>query len=102
MEIEIKQKVICQGRWNSKWYGVILVKTQEDKDKLFDLLLAQDNYWEQYSHRIKVIPEKGFTSFKEIENLCDYCGKTDIYKIDEIKKQVDFIIYQYYVNRSDF
>lgn len=32
--------------------------------------------------------------FGDIIRMCEYCGKTDIYKIEEIRKIIPFIIYQ--------
>lgn len=86
-----------ETNWNPKWEGVILVEKEEDIDLLYNLLLAQDEYWKSYKKLIQVMPEN-ITSEDEIISLCDYCGKTDIYLIDEIQAKVNFFIYQYRQN----
>jgi hypothetical protein len=83
----------CTENWNNKCYGVIFVHNEEDKRILFDELVKQDNYWKDYINIIKV--KQNFDSIMELQNLCIYVGKTDIYEIKDIKKIVDFTIYQY-------
>ena len=95
MKILIKPKEYkCQNYWHSKREGVILVEKEEDIDKIFKLLVKQDDYWESYKHLIKVAP-KEIESESTLALMCEYCGKTDIDNIDEIKKKVPFMIYQY-------
>lgn len=96
MEIKIRPRVFTGDKtWNSKWYGVVLVEKQEDIEPLWKLLCQQDDYWESYKGLIKVAP-KEIDSESEIEQMFEYCGKTDIYKVDEIRAKVPFIIYQRY------
>ena len=96
MEIIIRPKKFTGDlSWESKMESVVLVSNEEDKEKLFALLCAQDDYWKSYKNLIKIAP-KEIDEIEDIRNMCEYCGKTDIYNIKEIKSQVDFIIYQYY------
>ena len=93
MEIVIKINFRGQDYWQSKKWGVILVEKEEDIDPLFKLLLVQDEYWEHYKKLIKVAP-KEVESKRELELMCEYCGKTDIYKFKEIQERIPFIAFQ--------
>lgn len=94
MEILIKPKKFTGGdSWESKQYGVVLVEKEDDIEPLWKLLCEQDHYWESYKNLIKVAP-KEINSVGDIIRMCEYCGKTDIYKIEEIRKIIPFIIYQ--------
>lgn len=98
MEIQIKPRTFTGAdQWYSKCYGVILVKDEKDIDPLWKLLCEQDSYWEAYKNLIKVAPSE-IESEKDLERMCEYCGKTDIYKFDEIKQQIDFAVFQYREN----
>ena len=95
MEIIIKpRKLKGSEYWEHKMHGVVLVEKEEDIGKLFNLLMDQDDYWEGYKHLIKVAP-KEIDSEKDIEELCEYTGKTSIYPIKKFQEVVPFIIYQY-------
>lgn len=94
MDILIKpQKFTGSDSWESKLNGVILVEKEADIEPLWKLLCEQDDYWESYKNLIKVAP-KEINSVGDIIRMCEYCGKTDIYNIDEIRKIIPFIIYQ--------
>jgi len=80
--------------WHSKKYGVILVEHEFEIEILWKLFCEQDSYWEHYKNIIKVAPIE-IESERDIERMCEYCGKTDIYKFDEIKSKIDFFMYQY-------
>lgn len=94
MKITVKPKdFVGDSSWQSKMNGVVFVEKEEDIEPLFKLLCEQDDYWEHYKHIIKVAP-KEIDSEGEISRMCQYAGKTDIYDIESLKAQVDFIIYQ--------
>jgi hypothetical protein len=94
MEILIKpQKFTGSDSWESKQNGVVLVEKKADIEPLWKLLCEQDHYWVSYKNLIKVAP-KEINSVGDISRMCEYCGKTDIYKIEEIRKIIPFIIYQ--------
>lgn len=93
MEIVIKMNFKGQDHWQSKKWGVIFVEKEEDINPLFKLLLAQDSYWEQYKSLIKVAP-KEVESERDLIRMCEYCGKTDIYKFKEIQEKIPFIAFQ--------
>lgn len=96
MKIIIKPREFkCKGHWQSKMKGVVLVEKEEHIEPLWKLLCEQDDYWENYKEIIKVAP-KEINGEEEISAMCQYCGKTDIYDIAEIKKKVPFILYQEY------
>jgi len=94
MEIKIKPKKFTGGdSWESKQYGVVLVEKKQDIEPLWRLLCEQDHYWEKYKNLIKVAPTE-IDDINEIYDMCEYCGKTDIYNIEELRKIVPFIITQ--------
>lgn len=93
MEIKITTYIKCLGNWNSKCNGVVLVKYKKDIEPLWKLLCEQDEYWKSYKELIKVAP-KQIDSLSELNALVKYCGKTDIYNIEELKKKIPFMIYQ--------
>lgn len=94
MEIKIKPKIFTGDTyWRSKVYGVVLVEKEEDIEPLFQLLCEQDSYWEYYKKLIKVAP-KEIDSIGDLSELCDYCGKTDIYELESLQEKIPFIIYQ--------
>jgi len=98
MEILIKpmpSKVQCFEYWHSKKPSVILVETEEVKEKLFNALVEQDDYWMSLNkkHLIKIAP-KEIKDLRDLDDMCEYGGKTDIYDIDVLKEKFDFIIYQ--------
>lgn len=92
--MNLNLSIECANEWHSKIYGVIFVKRQEDIDILYKLLSEQDDYWIAWDmkHLIKVLP-KSITQY-DLDNLCEYVGKVDIYNVKEIKNEVDFFIYQ--------
>ena len=89
-----------QSSWVSKMESVILVDSDKDIDRLFDLLCEQDDYWKSYKDLIQVAP-KTINNISELELMCDYCGKTDIYDEDwdRIQSIVPFFVFQY---REDY
>lgn len=96
MEFNIKISRVFNGydSWESKVYGVILVQKEEDIEPLFKLLCEQDDYWEDYKELIQVAP-KEIEKIEDLEDLCSYVGKTDIYDVSALKEKIPFIIYQY-------
>ena len=98
LKIMLKPKFFTGGEsWENRMEGVIFVSNEEDKEHIFRLLVEQDNYWEYYKNLIKIAPEE-IDDITDIENLCEYCGKTDIYNYKELKSKVDFISYQFREN----
>lgn len=91
--LDLRLPIKCQGSWYPKYESVILVESEEDIEPLFEALCKQDDYWKSYKNLIKVAP-KSIDSISDIEHLCEYCGKTDIYNIEEIKQKFNFLIYQ--------
>jgi hypothetical protein len=99
-EILIKPKKFeSYSSWSSKVEGVVLVEKEEDIEPMWELLCEQDEYWENYKELVKVAP-KEIEDKKDLERLCRYCGKTDIYDVDELRKKAkekgfDFKLFQY-------
>lgn len=94
MEIKIKPQTFkCQGWWREKIKGVVLVAKEEDIEPLFKLLCEQDEYWEGHKELIKVAPSE-INGVRDLSEMCDYVGKTDIYDIPKLKEQIDFLLYQ--------
>lgn len=94
MEILIKpQKFTGSDSWESKQYGVVLVEKEDNIEPIWELLCEQDVTWKYYKNLIKVAP-KEIESIKDLRNMCEYCGKTDIYNIEVIRKKIPFIIHQ--------
>ena len=79
--------------WQSKLYGVILVEKEEDIEPLWELLIEQDDYWENYKEVIQVAP-KEIDGEGDISRMCVYVGKTDIYNVQELQSKIPFIMYQ--------
>lgn len=94
MEIKITRVFKGYNSWDSKVEGVILVEKEEDVGPLFQLLCEQDDYWEDYRELIQVAP-KEIEKLEDLQKLCSYVGKTDIYDVDALKEKIPFIIYQY-------
>lgn len=94
MEIIIKpRKFIGCTSWQTKLNGVILVEKEEDIDPLWQLLIKQDIHWINYKHVIRIAP-KEIHSECDIEKMCVYVGKTDIYSPEELQDKIPFIMYQ--------
>jgi len=95
MKIPIKPQYLeCQGAWSSKRQGVVLVKNEEDKKRVYIMLCEQDDYWENYPELVQIAPVE-INSIEDIKGMCRYCGKTDIYMMEAMKDRVDFMVYQY-------
>ena len=92
--VQIQRTLECQNSWTPKMQSVIFVKTRKDKDKLFELLVEQDGYWETYKHIIQITPRL-IEREEDLREYCGYCGKTDIWYPEKLKELVDFTIYQY-------
>jgi len=96
MEIIIKPRALKSAEmWLNKLNSVILVEKEEDVEPLWKLLCEQDDYWEEYKNIIKIAP-KEIESEREIVNMCEYCGKTDIDNIKSLQEKIPFIIFQNY------
>lgn len=65
--------------WEHKVNAGIFVTEKENIDKVYEYLLAQDDYWEDYKKIIKVLPES--RNIADIRRMCEYCGKTDIFNV---------------------
>lgn len=93
MQFTIQKTVKSFTSWNPYYDGVILVKSEIDKEQLWQLLCAQDDYWEDYKHIIKVF-NGIIDSESDLDLMCFSVGKTDIYDIAAIQKSVDCFIWQ--------
>lgn len=96
MEIKITpkpRKFSGHSVWDTKVDGVVLVEKEEDIEPLYKLLVEQDDYWEGRKNLIKVAP-KEIEHEQELDHLCEYVGKTDIYNLEELQEKIPFIIYQ--------
>lgn len=88
--------------WSDKINGFILVKTEADKNKLFNLIVKQDDYWESYPEVIISIEKNGRPeSERDLFRKSVYVGKTDIWdfdklKSDAMKENVEFFTFQHY------
>jgi len=89
------QKFIGCTSWQPKLHGIILVEKEEDIDPLWKLLAKQDKYWEVYRHVIQVAP-KEIDDYGDIDCMCTYVGKTDIYNAMDLQSKIPFIMYQIY------
>jgi len=94
--ITIKPKKIeCPEYWDERVQGVIFVETEEEIEPLWKALCEQDDYWEDYRKLIEVAP-KEIDRKEDLRRYCRYVGKTDIYNMKELKKDFNFIIFQYH------
>lgn len=100
MEIKIKPQVFtCYESWEAKRQGVVFVEKEEDIEPVWEALRDQDDYWESYKNLIKVAPTE-INQVTDLQRYCEYCGKTDIYKVSELKsklgeKGIEIILFQY-------
>jgi hypothetical protein len=95
MEIKYKPKTFTGfDFWDSNGCGVIFVKDEADKQKLFTLLCEQDDYWESYKNLIKILPDISIDDVCNLDKYCEWVGSTDIYDVKALREQVDFLIYQ--------
>lgn len=100
MQIEVKPPAItCQEAWNSKYYGVVFVEREEHIEPVFKALCEQDDYWENCKKLIQIAP-KEVNSISDLNEYCEYVGKTDIYKVPKLKSDlrkqgIEFMLYQY-------
>lgn len=95
MEIKLVPNILtCIGYWHDKKQSIIFVENEDDIDILHKLLCEQDEYWVAYKKLIKVAPTEEI-SIPQIKEMCQYCGRTDILDVDELKEKVNFIIFQY-------
>lgn len=100
MQIKIKpQFVTSQEGWTAKMQGVVLVQKQEDIEPIWEAFCEQDDYWESYKNLFKVAPEE-VNGPRDLEKMCEYCGKTDIYDYEKLKNKLleqglEFILFQY-------
>jgi hypothetical protein len=80
MELYIKRKLESDVSWESKQLSAILTDNAKNIDPIWEYLVAQDAYWETYKDLIRVRdPLATFERESDLERLCQYCGKTDIY-----------------------
>ena len=95
MTILVEKEIRCLGYLYEKGNVALFVKDEKDIEKLHLLLCQYNPDWLNCKHLIHVSPQK-VTELDELDRLCRYAGKCalDIYDIEEIKKEVDFIIYQ--------
>lgn len=95
-EIKIKPRIFKgDTTWQPKMNGVVLVEKEEQIEPLWKLLCEQDEYWNNYKHIIKVAPQE-IDSEADIACMCEWVGKTDIYRPEEINKIIPFKMYQEY------
>lgn len=100
MEIKIKPQVFtCFEQWEAKQQGVVFVSKAEDIEPVWEALCEQDDYWESYKNLIKVAPTE-INQVYELQKYCEYCGKTDIYDVKELKTKlakqgIEIILFQY-------
>lgn len=85
--------------WYQKTQGVILVEKKEHIEPVWKVLCEQDDYWEDYKNLIKIAPLT-IDNKTDLNCLCEYCGKTDIYDVDKVRKilaeqNIEFLIHQF-------
>lgn len=100
MQIKVKpvepKPFVGYDQWYPKVQGVVLVEKEEDIEPLYELLCAQDHYWESpYARKLIKVAPKEIESELDLMPLCDSVGKLDIYDVPKLKSQIPFIIYQY-------
>ena len=91
--MEILIKFTGDTHWVEKLDGVVLVENEMDIDRLHLLLIEQDEYWTSKKNLIKVAP-KNINSLKELDDMCECIGRTDIWNLKELQDKIPFIIYQ--------
>ncbi len=91
--MEVKVSYNGGSKWRTKLKGVIYVEKEEHIDVLYDLLLKQDEYWDKHKEVIKRwTPLK---TWREVFADSVYVGKTDIYEVEELRKIIPFIFFQF-------
>jgi hypothetical protein len=104
MDIEYKAILKSATSWESKSLGGIFVSKKEDIDIVLEILIEQDDYWEHYKKLVMVLPDN--PTPKLIISMCDYCGKADIYNMEEFlkklsNKNIDVFIYSEFPDLID-
>jgi len=95
MEIKITAKAY-RGvySWEHKRQGVVLVEKESDIEPLYALLCEQDDCWEDSKNLIKVAPSE-IKDKRDLDKLCEYTFKTDIFRPDELRAKIPFVMHQY-------
>jgi len=96
MEIKITSKAYSGGdSWEHKRQGVVLVEKEADIEPLYKLLCEQDDYWEGSKNLIKVAPSE-IGDVRDLDKMCEYTCKTDIFHPDQLRAKIPFIMHQYH------
>lgn len=93
MEVIETKRYNGGSKWLHKKHGVIYVERDWQIAELHELLCRQDEYWESKSHLIK--HWIGPKYMKQVREDAEYVGKTDIYEVEELRKIVPFIFFQF-------
>ena len=81
------------SKWHHRKFGVIYVEHDWQVAELHELLCRQDEYWEPKAHLIK--HWVGPKDMRQVRADAEYVGKTDIYKVEELRKIIPFIFFQF-------
>ena len=81
------------SKWHHRKFGVIYVEHDWQKDELYELLCRQDDHWKHKPYLI----QKWFgpKSLKDVQSEAKYTDKTDIYEVEELRKIIPFIFFQF-------
>ncbi len=81
------------SKWHHRKFGVIYVEHDWQKDDLHKLLCRQDDHWRSRPFLIQTW--FGPKSLKEVQSEAKYTDKTDIYEVEELRKIIPFIFFQF-------
>lgn len=105
MQLQIVETLQHNQNWSPKAYGFVGVLSEQDAERIFELLVAQDSYWNSYRKLIKVMPADGNLTRLQLNQLCEYVGKTDVYPSFHKAAQaanLDYFFYQVFSDPNDF
>ncbi len=81
------------SKWHHRKSGVIYVEHDWQKNELHKLLCRQDEHWRHKSFLIQTWI--GPKTLGEVKSEAKYTDKTDIYEVEELRKIIPFIFFQF-------
>ncbi len=81
------------SKWHHRKVGVIYVEHHWQVAELHELLCRQDHHWESKSHLVR--HWVGPKDMRQVRADAEYADKTDIYEVEELRKIIPFIFFQF-------
>lgn len=82
------------NRWYTACLGVIFVKNEEDRLKLFNFLCKQHSAWKKSEDVIQIIPNVPLKDEKDLHNYCKWVHEDcEIDNVKAAKKVAQFLMF---------